>query len=517
MSLLIYLIKVTACSALLFGFYWFFLRNRFHHQFNRIFLLLALVCPILFPLISIPVLPASSVTLNTFSAEESVIPMSGAANPDNDLPVARDIDRKDALFKPLALILYAGVACMLLIALLKSIFHLYSITRRYTYRQTGTLHFYNTNEPGTPFSFFKLLFWNKDISINSAAGKRIFRHEFFHISQHHSHDILFVEIINIFFWANPVFYFIRNELKAVHEFMADDFASGRDHKLEYAELIVKHSLNLNTSPQVHAFAKHYIKRRIHMLTKSSTHKSSPINRWLAFPFLLIIFALFTFAVMKPSPDSSKNSKHQISASLENSRQTLPDTSVAPWREQANMIISDFITVKEKSKSPETNPRSLTAYLPKPPASVLQDSTKKKKTNPADDPNLTFTKTEIEAAYPGGATAWKNYLQKSLQYPPTALQKKIEGMVIVQFIVDREGNVGQVQALTGPGELHTEAVRVVQNSGEWLPAIQAGKKVKAYKKLPINFKLNSAKESTSYKWSKDPAAKAHDNIKDFSPR
>jgi protein TonB len=108
----------------------------------------------------------------------------------------------------------------------------------------------------------------------------------------------------------------------------------------------------------------------------------------------------------------------------------------------------------------------------------------------EDYDRTFTKVEIESEYPGGAAAWLRYLNKNFRYPEDAVNNEIQGTVVVQFIVDKEGNVSDVEAISGPevGGLRQEAVRVIRSSGKWTPAIQNGRNVKSYKKQPVVFKL-----------------------------
>ncbi|WP_431217597.1 energy transducer TonB [Puia sp. P3] len=67
---------------------------------------------------------------------------------------------------------------------------------------------------------------------------------------------------------------------------------------------------------------------------------------------------------------------------------------------------------------------------------------------------------------------------------------MQGTVTVQFIVDKDGKVSEVRALSGPetGGLRDEAVRVIRNSGDWIPAIQNGRKVKSYKRQPVIFRM-----------------------------
>jgi protein TonB len=102
----------------------------------------------------------------------------------------------------------------------------------------------------------------------------------------------------------------------------------------------------------------------------------------------------------------------------------------------------------------------------------------------------FMKVEKESEFPGGSGAWLRYLNKNLRYPDDAINNEIEGSVMVQFIVDREGNVSDVEVISGPdkGGLREEAIRVIRKSGKWTPAIQNGRFVKSYKRQPVTFMM-----------------------------
>jgi protein TonB len=106
----------------------------------------------------------------------------------------------------------------------------------------------------------------------------------------------------------------------------------------------------------------------------------------------------------------------------------------------------------------------------------------------EDWTKTFVSVQIESQYPGGHPAWERFLNKNFHYPQEAIDNEVQGTVVVQFIVDIEGNVSDVQAVSGPQELRTEAVRVIKKSGKWTPAIQNGRQVKSYKKQPVVFRL-----------------------------
>ncbi len=108
--------------------------------------------------------------------------------------------------------------------------------------------------------------------------------------------------------------------------------------------------------------------------------------------------------------------------------------------------------------------------------------------PEEDYEKIFVSVQIESEYPGGNAAWMRYLNKYIRYPQEAIDNEIEGTVLVQFIVDKEGNVSNVEAVSGPNELKEEAVRVIKKSGQWKPAIQNGRQVKSYKKQSVVFRF-----------------------------
>lgn len=107
----------------------------------------------------------------------------------------------------------------------------------------------------------------------------------------------------------------------------------------------------------------------------------------------------------------------------------------------------------------------------------------------DDDNKIFEKVEIEAAFPGGDSKWKQYLERNLNAQVAQDNGAPEGTytVQVQFVVDKEGNISDVRALTTHGYgMEDEAMRVIKKGPKWTPAQQNGRQVKAYRKQPITF-------------------------------
>ena len=102
----------------------------------------------------------------------------------------------------------------------------------------------------------------------------------------------------------------------------------------------------------------------------------------------------------------------------------------------------------------------------------------------------FMKVEVEAHYPGGDKALSKFVNENIQYPEKAKKKKIEGTVMLRFIIEEDGTVGNVWVRDGPkkGGLREEAIRVIKLT-KWEPANQNGKVVRAYYVYPIVFKLD----------------------------
>ena len=105
-----------------------------------------------------------------------------------------------------------------------------------------------------------------------------------------------------------------------------------------------------------------------------------------------------------------------------------------------------------------------------------------------DYDKTFIKVEIESEFPGGASAWLNFLQQNLRYPKKAIRKNIQGTVIMQFIVGRDGSISNISAISGDPILEAAALEVMLKSPNWTPAYQKGRAVKSYKRQPIVFRL-----------------------------
>ena len=294
MSLLIYISKVLVISVSIYLYYRISLCNRKFHRYNRFYLLGLFVFSMALPLITIPLHGLMDSKMNGPIRLLSVI-RSGSWESEVVIYANRNLYGMALNWQYIAMAVYFAVTLVLALLGIQSLVHIRRIRRKYSYEECGDIRIFQTREPGTPFSFLQEIFWNQNLDIESAEGQKIFRHEWFHIKEKHSYDLIFAEIACTLFWFNPIFHLARRELKTIHEFLADQYAAKDGNDLDYAELLVWQTLNRNRQVAiVHPFFQNQIKRRIMMITKFSKARSGYAGRVMALPLFVALFFVFAF-------------------------------------------------------------------------------------------------------------------------------------------------------------------------------------------------------------------------------
>ena len=103
--------------------------------------------------------------------------------------------------------------------------------------------------------------------------------------------------------------------------------------------------------------------------------------------------------------------------------------------------------------------------------------------------LNFRIVEELPEFPGGATAFMKWLTNNLRYPPTAQQRKVEGKVVAQFIVNTDGSISNIELVTRVDpSLDREALRVLRMMPQWKAGKQNDKPCRTQVCIPIVFKL-----------------------------
>ena len=123
--------------------------------------------------------------------------------------------------------------------------------------------------------------------------------------------------------------------------------------------------------------------------------------------------------------------------------------------------------------------------------VISDKLPVSKTDTVPKPDKVFTKVEVEPSFPGEQEAWLRYIQKVIQNNVDMLIKENnQGTCVVQFIVNTDGSVSNVKAITMENtKLAEVAINAIKKGPSWNPALQNGHIVTSYKKQPISFKID----------------------------
>lgn len=101
----------------------------------------------------------------------------------------------------------------------------------------------------------------------------------------------------------------------------------------------------------------------------------------------------------------------------------------------------------------------------------------------------FEVVEKMPEFPGGISACMKFLSDNIKYPADAIEKKIEGRVVVQYVVNQDGSISDIKITRGVSpSLDAEAIRVVQAMPKWKPGMQRGQAVRVKYTMPIMFRL-----------------------------
>ena len=470
-----YVLKTIIISGIFFGYYWIALRNKKFHYYNRFYLLTASIMSLAIPLLK----------LNWFTVEEPVLYSS------NEivkliLPVSNE--NKTIQFNWVDYALF--IACILAIALLSililNVIKIQLLKRKCEVTRMDGFDFINTNEDNAPFSFLNNLFWKQSISLQEEVGQQIFKHEITHIQQKHTWDRIYCQIVTSIFWMNPFNWFIQKELVVIHEFIADEEAVGNSNVEAFAKMLLQTHFGNHFLNPTHQFFYSSIKRRLTMLTKSSNTKYSYLRRVMVLPILMVTVCLVSIKV---------NATERIENKVKEIQNTI------------DLLVSD--TTKPKKQTPPTPLKKISPPTPPNPLSAKPDvqnnmeevvvvgrkGTKSDVQNKMDKVVVVSYKNDNQVAVVGKPVfttvmvppifndienGWAKYLERTLDRDLLKRKKAPVGQytIKVNFEVDQEGNVINVKALNDAGYgTAEEAVRIIESSPKWKPAIQNGSTVK----------------------------------------
>jgi hypothetical protein len=318
MEWLTYLLKVTACTVLFFGFYLLFLRKLTFFKINRFYLLVTLLLSFVIPALQFEVKREMAVVETKVTAD---IP---EVKPINSVPVQL-IQPIMVEYQPeltpkidwLGLIPYAygGTALLLLLICLWRLFALLKHTSDYTKNGDG-LKLISKTSGFTNCSFFNYVFID-GTTLSDTDLAVLLKHEQVHARQYHSIDKILLMIFKAVLWFNPIVYLYDKALEQVHEYEADEITSSNYGSQAYANLLLKLAIAKSDVSLVHNFVKSPIKARIKMLFHSKSKNMKKLSYLMTLPVVMGLIWLFAVQMVyaQNKSDESKPSKDFFQGTL----------------------------------------------------------------------------------------------------------------------------------------------------------------------------------------------------------
>tara|TARA_R110002072_G_scaffold63860_2_gene158487 strand:- start:3388 stop:4701 length:1314 start_codon:yes stop_codon:yes gene_type:complete len=305
--------------------------------------------------------------------------------------------------------------------------------------QWNHIRFAYSEKAESPFSFFKHIILPGALKKDKSLAT-ILTHEEVHQREFHSYDNLYYNILSILFWFNPFIHLLAKELRQTHECIADRSALKETSREVYAQMLLSSTFGKEVAlPANPFFNPSLLKTRITMLYKNESPK------WLKLSYLAILPLALAM--------------------------TLHGCNKAPESvEAANIEKSKALSIDEVSTVP-----------------LFKDCDK----NASAD--------EKQACFKLGI---KNFLIENLKYPEEAYNLRVEGKVLISFIIDERGKLIDAEIVRGINlseeasseqkqaakSMEDYSLTLVQSMPDFEPAKKDAKPVAMKFKLPISYQL-----------------------------
>lgn len=484
MNWLHYLLEANIYLAVFYVLYFVLFTRDTHYRLARIYLLTTCVLSYLIPLVQI-----SWLMPDTGRQTVAIIPNGHLIN-GQDTAIETNLSFDQIMVYAYA----AGVAVMTMIFLFKLV-QLFRLTRNAGHSLDNKYKLIKLEDSNAAFSFFNYLF----IGTRVNGAETVVRHELVHITQKHSLDIVFLELIKTISWFNPFIYLLERSLKTVHEYIADEqTAAYENDALAYSSFLVNNAYGLGGSSLTHSFFNYnLLKKRIIMLNQKRSGKLARLKYLTALPVCGALLCVSTLGFSKnygwinigalqqdttkklPPPPPPMPPAVSDQKTISDNMLKLPPPPPAPpkgSKKAAYKMIAD-----DKNGKPVVMSDMKTVADDQQKMKVLADvkvskvSTDMNKLPPPPPPADPF-----EAFY--------KYVGKHVKYPAKDRDNLVAGRVIITFNVVNN-KITDAKIVRGVETMmDEEALRVVNNYLDPLP----GNMTITHYALPVSFAIQDSK-------------------------
>jgi bla regulator protein BlaR1 len=289
-----YFLKSILCLGIFLLLYLLFLEKEKMHRFNRWYLLGSILFSCLVPLVSFTVSQKSSPVLQSdyfaiLNQPENVV--SPQVFTASSVSTVAQVD----YIVPVAWIIYSLVSLVLLMRFVRNIYRILSVASK-----NKTISYRGANlvllkESTASYSFLNYIFISEDDYGSREIEEEILMHEFTHVKEKHSWDVIFIELLQTIFWFNPMLFLYKKSIQLNHEYLADEAVIRT-----YADVPAYQCLLLDKASSVcHThftsnFNYSVTKKRLLMLTRTANHIRGLVKKIAVLP--LLVMAVFIFSV-----------------------------------------------------------------------------------------------------------------------------------------------------------------------------------------------------------------------------
>ena len=514
-----YFVEANLALCLMLLMYVLFLNGETDFNVKRIFLLTSIAASLLFPLVQISgpqssYLPSLMQVVPITWLPEVVVTADGQ-------PLVTNRNNSFNWWSVIESIYMAGTTVALVLFLVRLFMVVRTLIPHRSYR-LGKYFVFESDENTSSFSFFRCIYVGQATQLSVSERTMIIQHEQIHSRRLHSFDILLINIIGVFFWFNPVIGIYKKIFVQLHEFEADARSVSPGEVDNYCSLLAKVALLSADMKLANHFSNSLTVKRIEMMR---TIKAK-IKRWKYVALAMVLPSIFFVVacqeqVASEMTEIAKNSSNallvpdNVQARYDEIKKTNPTGKVLLLD-----LNSEAITRLQNLEAAYGKPKSLEIFEPdgtvkqatyastmitKANGIQFQQNTDDKHwyaileysdavsqiLENAKSDDLVYPAVEEQAEFPGGLPALVNFLSENLRYPGVARQQGIEGVVYVNFVVEKDGSVTSVEPIKSLSpETDAEAIRVVESFPKWTPGKKDGKTVRSSFVIPIKYKLSS---------------------------
>ena len=510
-----YLLEANLYLAVAYSCYWLLFRKQTFYTANRLYLLMSTIICFIIPVVQIDYLRP---------APQLVQPVQTTTQINYIAPTAISPPSAESILTPNKAItaIYSAVAIVFLIFFLIKLYSLFKLILRNQRIRQQNYTLVCLKQASTPFSFFGYLFVNGRHNLQET----VLRHELVHIKQKHSLDIVFVELLKIVNWFNPVVYLLQNSLKALHEYEADQSIAGNNQQDDYVAVLVSQAYQSSGVPFVNYFSnQQLLKSRIMKLYQKRSGSLARLNYLLTVPLcagLLCASSLafsknygwvklnFQKPIIKEAPlsalkDTAKRLRLKVTIGsvtgitdkLElkgNKGKKLIFTAQNLTAQDKRDLMQNF-GIKVETTDASTSTTSIMVPPPPPPTKMPASAKQQVSKGPIKFPppkveTIKFPPPKVEQvkfAPPQHAmkaplkntsdSATKStfldmfkHLQHTLRYPKNAKDNNVAGAVLVTFKVDNDQHISNVVIKKGAHpDLDAETLKNISSYNNTLQA------------------------------------------------